>query len=60
MHVPPQEAEEEEIQQARTLNPVQQQIHYKIIFIKAPSQPSVSRQQIQQFAQPQTEEKVIN
>lgn len=57
MHVPPQEAEEE-AHHPHTSTPVQQQIHYKIIFIKAPSAPSISRTQLTQLVQPQTEEKV--
>ncbi|XP_031624467.1 leucine-rich repeat extensin-like protein 5 isoform X2 [Contarinia nasturtii] len=58
VHVPPPQ-EDEFAQPHNAVAPVQAQKHYKIIFIKAPSAPSVSAQQLQQLAQPQTEEKTL-
>lgn len=55
VHVPPPQEEEP---QQQHFAPQQAQKHYKIIFIKAPSAPSVNRQQLQALAQPQSEEKV--
>lgn len=59
VHVPP--PEEEERAPVFQLPPQSRQKHYKIIFIKAPSTPSVSQQLIQaQLAQQQqTEEKTL-
>lgn len=56
VHVPP--PQEDEFAPQPFNAPQAPQKHYKIIFIKAPSAPSVSRQQLQQLAQPQSEEKV--
>lgn len=57
MHVP----EEIESQHPHTSAsvPIKQQIHYKIIFIKAPTTRAISRTQLTQLAQPQTSEKTL-
>lgn len=61
VHVPPPEQEEEELITSLPLSSVaNRQKHYKIIFIKAPSAPSVSQQLVQaQLAQQQSEEKTL-
>lgn len=57
VHVPP--PDHEELAQPHHSAPiVQAQKHYKIIFIKAPSAPSYSAQQLVNL-QPQTEEKTL-
>ncbi|XP_031636817.1 mucin-19-like [Contarinia nasturtii] len=58
VHVPPPQ-EEDFAAEPRSVAPVQAQKHYKIIFIKAPSAPSVNVAQLQQLTQPKTEEKTI-
>lgn len=59
VHVPP--PEEEELSAPLPLPSVaNRQKHYKIIFIKAPSPPSVAQQLVQaQLAQQQSEEKTL-
>lgn len=61
VHVPaPEDDEFSEPISPEVLSPLGRQKHYKIIFIKAPSTPSISQQIAQQqLIQQQTEEKTL-
>lgn len=58
VHVPPPD-HDDLVEQRYQIAPVQKQKHYKIIFIKAPSAPSINAQALLQRQQVQNEEKTL-